>query len=183
MLLQRAFVHRHRIVALQRAVPMARCERRMSCTRTAKITERAAWPNSVSATACGLALLASIGLFNGRKTIHAEAKQHESIAKGRQASLTKDDVSLLCLIGYPRSGKSVQASNLERRWGKEGWQTVTVDSLKALHTAIKDRKKEGERLSLIVDGFPRSWEEARSVEKEVSRLSYVRLKSLTVLLR
>lgn len=131
------------------------------------------WSLHVSATAVGLALLASAGLFNGRQTIHAEAKPQEkkgSVSKRSGPSYQKDEVSLLCLIGFPNSGKSTQASKLQERWGKEGWETVKVGSLEELRKTIEGKQKKGGQLSLIVDGFPRSWEEAQAVEREVSTI-------------
>lgn len=154
-----------------------------STSRHREYDHDARWNLSVSATAISLAILASAGLFNGRQTLHAEAKQAQPKTKNEhqqsgQPSFTKDDVSLLCLIGYASAGKSTQAKNLEKRWGKDGWTTVKVGSLDELRKTIETRKRDGEQLSLIVDGFPRSWEEAQALEKEVcsaAAASFVRL--------
>lgn len=133
-----------------------------------------AWSNTVGNTAIALAsLLAATCLLNSNThELKLEAKQNKE-SKGKSTKYTKDDVSLLCLIGFPESGKTTQVENLEKRWGKDGWKAIkNVDSIEKLEKAIEEERKnsKGKQSSLLIDGFPRSWKEAQEVEKKLCEI-------------
>lgn len=134
------------------------------------------WSNTVGNTAIALAsLLAATCLFNtNTHKLRAEAKPTKKNEKvDLSTKYSKDDVSLLCLIGFPQSGKTTQAENLEIRWGKEGWKAIkNVDSIEKLEKAIEEARKndQGKQSSLLIDGFPRNWQEAKEVEKKICEI-------------
>lgn len=132
------------------------------------------WSNTVGNTAIALAsLLAATCLLNtNTHELKAEAKQNKG-GTSPSTKYSKDDVSLLCLIGFPESGKTTQVENLENRWGKDGWKAIkNVDSLEKLEQAIEESRKnnKGKQSSLLIDGFPRNWEEAKEVEKKLCEI-------------
>ncbi|PWN34572.1 uncharacterized protein FA14DRAFT_160117 [Meira miltonrushii] len=133
-----------------------------------------AWSNTVGNTAIALAsLLAATCLLNtNTHELKLEAKQNKE-SGAASTKYKKDDVSLLCLIGYPQSGKTTQVENLENKWGKDGWKAIkNVDSMEKLEKAIEEARKndKGKQSSLLIDGFPRNWQEAQDVEKKLCEI-------------
>lgn len=133
------------------------------------------WSNTVANTAIALAsLLAATCFFNtNTHELKLEAKQNGKSNAGTSTKYNKNDVSLLCLIGYPQSGKTTQVEKLEDRWGKDGWKAIkNVDSIEELEKAIEEARKndKGKQSSLLIDGFPRNWQEAQEVEKKLCEI-------------
>lgn len=121
---------------------------------------------------CGMTLFSLL-----REPVHMEGKseksddgkQGDSSSSGPQFSL--DQVTLICVVGVHGSGKSSQASRLSKRF--EGFRVLedvksTSDLSQRIQEARKaDVAKKGQHAEtlLIVDGFPRTAEEAKEVEK------------------
>lgn len=78
------------------------------------------WSFTVGNTAISLAILLSATCLMGMQesnALQAEPKQQKqsSTIKTKTTKYNKDEVSLLCLIGFPKNGKTNQAMNLEKR--------------------------------------------------------------------
>ncbi|PWZ01009.1 hypothetical protein BCV70DRAFT_158878 [Testicularia cyperi] len=114
----------------------------------------------------GLAVAGAFYMLSGG-TAHNE--EDRSQGPPSTAKFTKDQVSLLCLIGPHLSGKSSQAKRLLSRFDKELDGVVQPNSVDELVHMIKDKTKsaKGRRLSLIVEGFPNKLEDAERIEKEL----------------
>lgn len=75
------------------------------------------------------ALTAAAGLFAYLRTSAERKAGGSSPLPSSSPRFSPDDVSLLCFIGFPQSGKTTQAKNTETRWQKEGWQSVQGASM------------------------------------------------------
>lgn len=113
------------------------------------------------------ALLAVAGtayLMIGGET-HAEEQRGAGKKEGGP-KYSKDQVSLLCLVGPSLSGKTTQAKRLVNRF-KELDDIVQPKSFDELLHIISERAKPGKRTSLVVDNFPTTLEDAQRIEKEI----------------
>ncbi len=107
--------------------------------------------------AAGGALSVSAIIYAGT-TLHSEDKPR----------YTKEEVSLLCMIGVPGAGKTTQAKKIKEKW-PEFEMLDDINSVdKLIFRVTRDRRpKPGERKSYLVDGFPRSMKDVKRIESEL----------------
>lgn len=116
-----------------------------------------------------------------KDNVYLDGDENRGEGQARQPTepLGLDDVTLLCLFGPASSGKTTQAFRLPKRF--EGFEVLSdeeVQSVASMEAAIKKRskgaangkqsgKEAATRLQLVADGFPRTLEEAKTLEKSV----------------
>ena len=79
---------------------------------------------------------------------------------------TKDQVSLLCLIGPSLSGKTTQAQRLLNRFPSEIDDIVSPTSFDHLSSILSSRHSHN-RISLLLDDFPTTLDDAERIEREL----------------
>lgn len=114
-----------------------------------------------------LAVAGAAYLLVGGQT-HAEEQHRSNESKsGPGPKYTKDQVTLLCLVGPSLSGKTTQAKRLLNRFSSELDDIVQPKSLDELNSIIASRASSNKRTSLILDNFPTTLEDAQRIEKEI----------------
>ncbi|KAJ1033618.1 hypothetical protein NDA13_001604 [Ustilago tritici] len=113
----------------------------------------------------GLAVAGAAYLLMGG-TAHAE-EARKSDGSGSGPKYTKDQVTLLCLVGPSLSGKSTQAKRLLKRFNSELDDIVQPKSIDELASILSSRANSKKRTSLILDNFPNTLEDAQRIEKEL----------------
>ena len=115
----------------------------------------------------GLAVAGAAYLLMGGTTHAEEARQPKDSKSGPGPKYTKDQVTLLCLVGPSLSGKTTQAKRLVKRFSGELDDIVEPKSLEELDSILSSRAGSKKRVSLILDNFPTTLEDAQKIEKEV----------------
>ncbi|ETS61174.1 hypothetical protein PaG_05130 [Moesziomyces aphidis] len=100
-------------------------------------------------------------------TAHAEEAPKSKDQGESGPRYSKDKVSLLCLVGPSLSGKSTQAKRLLKRFSSEIDDIVQPKSLDDLNAILSSRTKGNKRVSLILDNFPSTLEDAQRIEAEI----------------
>ncbi|EST10108.1 P-loop containing nucleoside triphosphate hydrolase [Kalmanozyma brasiliensis GHG001] len=113
----------------------------------------------------GLAVAGAAYLLMGGNVHAEEARRPTDSASGPKYS--KDQVTLLCLVGPSLSGKTTQAKRLVKRFDKELDDIVSPKSLDELESILATRAKGEKRTSLVVDNFPTTLEDAQRIEREL----------------
>ena len=113
------------------------------------------------------ATLAAVGAISAA-SILALTLSRPKINCDDKPRFTKDEVTLLCLIGVPGAGKTTQAKKINERWPDFTVLSDINSAEKLIFRITRDqRPKPGQRNSYIVDGFPRTMEDVERVEKEL----------------
>ncbi|CAO1618518.1 unnamed protein product [Parajaminaea phylloscopi] len=140
------------------------------------------WDNYVYAVSLGAGLGVGMTLFSLlRERVYAEAApaspQSDASPSSKRPEFGLKDVTLVCLVGVPKSGKSTQAKKLPQRF--EGFTVVdgAADDFDASTLARKVRamrggdrggkSKEGKEALVVLDGYPRTLEQAREIEQSL----------------
>ncbi|SPO24914.1 uncharacterized protein UTRI_01419_B [Ustilago trichophora] len=115
-----------------------------------------------------LAVAGAAYLLVGGQT-HAEEARTPNDRKvtGSGPKYSKDQVTLLCLVGPSLSGKTTQAKRLLNRFSSELDDVVQPSSLEELSSILASRTSSKKRTSLILDNFPTTLEDAQRIEKEI----------------
>ncbi|SJX61036.1 uncharacterized protein SRS1_12259 [Sporisorium reilianum f. sp. reilianum] len=99
--------------------------------------------------------------------VHAEEARKSPDGKSTP-KYTKDQVTLLCLVGPSLSGKTTQAQRLLDRFPDELDAIVAPTSLDDLAALLASRSRSGaKRISLILDNFPTTLADAQRIEREL----------------
>ncbi len=115
----------------------------------------------------GLAVAGAAYLLMGGQTHAEEARSPTDSQTGSGPKYTKDQVTLLCLVGPSLSGKTTQAKRLVKRFSSELDDIVSPTSLDELSSILASRTSSKKRTSLILDNFPATLEDAQRIEKEL----------------
>ncbi|KAJ1032489.1 hypothetical protein NDA16_000513 [Ustilago loliicola] len=113
----------------------------------------------------GLAVAGAAYLLMGGTAHAEEARKSDGGSSGPK--YTKDQVTLLCLVGPSLSGKTTQAKRLLKRFNSELDDIVQPKSIQELSSILSFRASSKKRTSLILDNFPTTLEDARRIEKEI----------------
>lgn len=112
----------------------------------------------------GLAVAGAAYMLMGGNVSAEEARQ----PKESGPKYSKDQVTLLCLVGPSLSGKTTQAKRLVKRFSDQLDDIVQPTSLEELSSILSSRTSTGKkRVSLILDNFPTTLEDAQRIEKEI----------------
>ena len=114
-----------------------------------------------------LAVAGAAYLLVGGQTHAEEARQPKDSKHGTGPKYSKDQVTLLCLVGPSLSGKTTQAKRLLNRFSSELDDIVQPKSLEELSSILASRASSKKRTSLILDNFPTTLEDAQRIEKEI----------------
>ncbi|CDU24504.1 uncharacterized protein SPSC_04005 [Sporisorium scitamineum] len=114
-----------------------------------------------------LAVAAAAYQFIGGETHAEEARQPSSTRS--TPKYTKDQVTLLCLVGPSLSGKTSQAKRLVKRFSSELDDIVQPTSLDELSSILASRSPSSSknRISLILDNFPTTLQDTHRIENEI----------------
>lgn len=115
----------------------------------------------------GLAVAGAAYLLMGGQAHAEEARRPTDSPTGSAPKYTKDQVTLLCLVGPSLSGKTTQAKRLVKRFSSELDDIVSPTSLDELSSILASRTSSRKRTSLILDNFPTTLEDAQRIEKEL----------------
>lgn len=142
------------------------------------------WDNYVYAVSLGVGLgvgMTLFSLFREAETVYAEAAPQDSAPSQSGTKFGLDQVTLICLVGVPKSGKSTQAKKLPGRF--EGFRVIDGSSsdfsLESLTKEVEssaaaaankgegEGEGEGKESLVILDGYPHSLEEAKAIESKL----------------
>lgn len=115
----------------------------------------------------GLAVAGAAYLLMDGTTHAEEARPPTDSSNASRPKYTKDEVTLLCLVGPSLSGKTTQAKRLVKRFSDELDDIVSPKSLEELKGILASRSEGRKRTSLVVDNFPTTLEDAQRIEKEL----------------
>lgn len=121
--------------------------------------------------AFGLALGVGMTVWRGCIEMEPADGGNSSSSRSRPSTSTAqfglDQVTLICVVGVPGSGKTTQAKRMQERF--KGFELLSdVDSVQKLEEAVKSRRArpeaKGKETQLIVDNVPLALEDTRKLE-------------------
>ncbi|GAA94543.1 uncharacterized protein L969DRAFT_100567 [Mixia osmundae IAM 14324] len=113
----------------------------------------------------GLGVLFALLLAGGFAASNGQSNIKSDIAVDRQGTLfKKDDVTVVFVLGGPKSGRSTQVQNIGKRF--DAITLAAEDDLWA-DIAKELAANRGEKLRVVVDGFPGNLRDAQWFENEV----------------
>lgn len=115
----------------------------------------------------GLAVAGAAYMLMGGQTHAEEARGPKDSKSSAGPKYSKDEVTLLCLVGPSLSGKTTQAKRLVDRFSDKLDDVVQPASLDELNSILSSRASSKKRTSLILDNYPQTLEDAQKIEKEV----------------
>lgn len=86
------------------------------------------------------------------------------------AAFTKDQIGVICVIGGPSSGKTTQLENASNRFDLVKLDASKQDIRKEIERIVSETssaRKDGKKIRVIIEGFPKTLEEANTFENEV----------------
>ncbi|SNX82336.1 uncharacterized protein MEPE_01042 [Melanopsichium pennsylvanicum] len=114
-----------------------------------------------------LAVVGAAYMLMGGQAHAEEARKSEDKKDGAGPKYSKDEVSLLCLVGPPLSGKTTQAKRLLNRFSSELDDVISPTCFEELSSILASSASGRKRVSLILDDFPNTLEEAQRIEEEI----------------
>ncbi len=106
-------------------------------------------------------------LIGGQTHAEEAPRQPKDSKAGPGPKYSKDQVTLLCLVGPHLSGKTTQAKRLVNRFSDKLDDIVQPKSLDELTSILSTRASSSKRISLILDNFPQTLEDAQKIESEL----------------